>query len=116
MKDIAIVILIAFFMFASSIKLLGWQKLIFETQLKFFIKYGLNRKVMFLVGVIEFLGVISLSIYLALSNFESALWLGAGLLALTSLGAIFFHLRFDRWQDGIPATVTLLLSLCVLLN
>ena len=116
MKDIAIVVLVAFFTFASSIKLLGWQKLIFDTQLNFFKKYGLNREIMFLVGLIEFLGVTLLGAFLTLSAPEWTLWGGAGLIAVTSLGAIFFHLRFDRWQDGIPAIVTLFLSLYVLLS
>lgn len=114
MKDIAIVVLITFFMFASSVKLLGWQKFIFETQLKFFKKYGLNRMIMFLVGLIEFSAATLLSVFLVLSAPSWTLLIGAGLLAATSLGAISFHLRFDRWQDGIPATVTLLLSLYVL--
>ena len=39
-------LLTAFFIFASSIKILGWQKMIFETQLEFFKKYGLNRTIM----------------------------------------------------------------------
>jgi len=116
MKDIAIVVLVAFFMFASSIKLLGWQKLIFETQLNFFNKYGLNRETMFLVGLIEFSGATLLGAFIALSGPEWTLWGGAGLIAVTSLGAIFFHLRFDRWQDGIPAIVTLFLSLYLLLS
>lgn len=116
MKEIIIVVLVAFFMFASSIKLLGWQKLIFETQLKFFKKYGLNRQVMFVVGLIELSGAILLSVFLAFAAPIWTLWVGAGLIAVTSLGAIVFHLRFDRWQDGIPATATLLLSVYVLLN
>lgn len=97
-------ILTAFFIFASSIKIFGWQKLIFETQLKFFIKYGLNRTLMALVGGVELFGAI-------------ALWLPGymgiiGALALfgTSAGAIFFHLRFDTWKAGVPAMVTLLFS------
>jgi len=38
-------LLSAFFLFASSIKILGWQQFIFKTQLAMFIKYGLNRQV-----------------------------------------------------------------------
>lgn len=101
-------LLTAFFVFASSIKILGWQKMIFETQLEFFKKYGLNRTILALVGFIELFGAI-------------ALWLPsyfgiAGILALfgTSAGAICFHLYFDTWKDGIPAMVTLTLSAIVL--
>ncbi|CZF81926.1 hypothetical protein GCE9029_02910 [Grimontia celer] len=97
-------LLTAFFLFASSIKILGWQKMIFETQLAFFEKYGLNRTIMLLMGIVELFGAI-------------ALWgpdyVGvAGALALfgTSAGAIACHLWFDTWKDGIPAMVTLTLS------
>ncbi|WP_434362163.1 DoxX family protein [Parasalinivibrio latis] len=97
-------LLSVFYAFASSIKILGWQKMIFETQLAFFIKYGLNRAVMALVGFVELFGAIAIWLpgYIGL----------AGALALvgTSAGAIFFHLRFDTWKDGIPAMVTLILS------
>jgi hypothetical protein len=105
---IASVLLSAFFLFACVVKILGLPKAIFDTQLEFFRNYGLNRSVMALVGFIELFGAI-------------ALWLPGnmrllGALALmgTSAGAIFFHLRFDTWKDGIPATITLLLSGAVL--
>lgn len=93
------------FLFAGSIKLLGWQKMIFEKQLEFFISYGLNRKIIALVGTIELFGVIAIW-------FQSDIFglLGAMALLGTSLGAICFHLRFDTWKDGIPASVTLILS------
>jgi hypothetical protein len=101
-------LLTAFFVFASSIKILGWQKMIFETQLGFFKKYGFNRTVMAAVGFVELFGAF-------------ALWLPgyigiAGVLALlgTSVGAICCHLYFDTWKDGIPAMVTLTLSGVVL--
>ena len=102
--SITSVILTAFFIFAGSIKVFGWQKTIFEVQLKFFESYGLNRPVMALVGVIEISGALTLwfSGYLGL--------LGALALAATSAGAIFFHLVFDSWKNAIPAMVTLVLS------
>jgi DoxX-like family len=97
-------ILTFFFIFASSIKILGWQKMIFETQLALFHKYGLSRTLMALIGFVELFGAITLWLpdYFGL----------CGVLALfgTSAGAIFFHLRFDTWKDGIPAMVTLVLS------
>jgi uncharacterized membrane protein YphA (DoxX/SURF4 family) len=101
-------LLTVFFVFASSIKILGWQKMIFEAQLEFFKKYGFNRPVMAVVGFVELFGAI-------------ALWLPsyigiAGALALicTSVGAICCHLYFDTWKDGIPAMITLILSGLVL--
>lgn len=97
-------ILSFFFLFASSIKILGWQKMIFETQLAFFHKYGLNRTQMAMVGFVELFGAITLWLpnYYGLS--------GALVLFCTSAGAIVFHLRFDTWKDGIPAMITLVLS------
>lgn len=101
-------LLSAFFLFASSIKILGWQKLIFETQLAMFIKYGLNRQVMALVGVVEFFGAITIW-------FQGS-WVGTlGALALlgTSVGAIGCHLIWDTWKDGVPAMITATLSAIV---
>ena len=99
------VLLIAFFLFASSIKLTGWQKQIFAIQLQFFQSYGLNRQLMFVIGLIELFGA-------------STLWFQQNLLGLsgalaiffTSIGAIAFHLKFDTWKDGIPAFITGVLS------
>ena len=108
MNEIAItvisVLLTLFFLFASSIKITGWQKMIFEAQLSFFIIYGLNRTIMGLIGFIELFGAVTLWLpgYYGL--------LGVLALLVTSAGAIFFHLRFDTWQTGIPAMVTMTFS------
>ena len=51
-------LLSAFFLFASSIKIFGWQKKVFELQLEMFESYGLNRQIMFLVGCAELFGAI----------------------------------------------------------
>jgi hypothetical protein len=104
-QTIIIGLLSAFFLFASSIKILGWQKFIFETQLGMFVKYGLNRQIMAFVGVVELFGAIAIWI--------QASWLGLlGALALlgTSIGAIGCHLIWDTWKDGIPAMITAILS------
>ena len=97
-------LLTAFFIFASSIKILGWQKMIFETQLAFFRKYGLNRTAMMVVGFVELFGAVTL--------WAPGLLGMAGILSLlaTSAGAICFHLYFDRWKDGVPAMLTLGIS------
>lgn len=111
-----ITILLAFFFtFASSIKILGWQKFIFETQLTFFKKYGLTRIHMFLIGLLELIAVITL---VSSVNFEHKLLNGVGALviAFTSLGAIYFHLRFDTVKDAIPAIVTLSLSAILIIT
>ena len=98
-------VLSLFFSLAASIKLTAWQPHIFEIQLKFFKKYGLNRQVMFAVGVIEASSV-------ALFWLKPIIYpiIGALLIALTSLGAIYFHLRFDHFKDALAAIVTLTLS------
>jgi len=108
------ILLLLFFLFASSIKILGWQKFIFETQLTFFKKYGLNRIHMFLVGLIELSASILLMISLLFKHDEIQV-LGALGISLTSLGALYFHLRFDTVKDAIPAIVTLTLSTILLI-
>ncbi|GAB5439428.1 DoxX family protein [Falsiruegeria mediterranea] len=103
--NIVIGLLSAFFLFASSIKIFGWQKKVFEIQLDMFESYGLNRQIMFLVGCTELFGATTIW-------FQSS-WIGPlGALALlcTSIGAIFCHLVFDTWKQGIPAMVTGTLS------
>ncbi|MDK2596723.1 DoxX family protein [Pseudoalteromonas obscura] len=104
-----------FFTFASSIKILGWQKYIFETQQAFFRKYGLTRIHMFLVGIIELTAALSLLGSLA---YEHAILncIGALCITLASVGAIFFHLKFDTLKDAIPAMVTLLLSSALVIS
>lgn len=102
---IIIGLLSVFFLFASSIKILGWQKKIFETQLAMFIKYGLNRQVMALTGLIELFGAIAIWFH--------GSWiatLGALALLATSIGAIACHLIWDTWKDGVPAMITGILS------
>ena len=109
------VLLALFFTFARSIKITGWQKFIFETQLTFFNKYGLKRVHMFLVGILELSAAILLLASLIFEH-KPLNDLGAVTIALTSIGAIFFHLRFDTIKDAVPAIVTLLLSLALIVS
>lgn len=109
------VLLALFFTLASSIKITGWQKFIFETQLTFFNKYGLRRVHMFLVGILELSAAILLVASLIFDH-KTLNSLGAATIAFTSIGAIFFHLKFDTIKDAMPAIVTLLLSLALLLS
>lgn len=108
MSTVVSVLLVVFFLLASSIKTLAWQKKVFEMQLGFFKSYGLNRIVMFLVGMAEFTGAVLLLCALVGLSPEHTQMMGALILGSTSIGAIYFHLRFDTWKDGIPAMVTLL--------
>lgn len=99
---VIIALLSAFFLFAISIKLFGWQQFIFETQLAMFLKYGLNRRVMALVGPVGLFGAVAI--------WDRSSWLGPlGGLALlgTSLGAIVCHLAWGTWKEGVPAIATL---------
>ena len=68
-----------------------------------FVKYGLNRQIMFLVGLAE------LFWWRLLSGFQGSYLsaIGALVILATSLGAIICHLIFDTWKDGIPAMLTL---------
>ncbi|MFA0225775.1 DoxX family protein [Vibrio splendidus] len=106
-------LLIVFFLFASSIKILGWVKAIFEPQLAFFHKYGLNRAAMFAVGLVEMTGALGMLVGMITEDLLVSV-LGASLITLTSIGAMFFHFKFDTWKDAIPSMVTLLLSLLLL--
>ncbi|WP_119009217.1 DoxX family protein [Vibrio superstes] len=107
-------LLVVFFLLASSIKMLGWVKAVFDIQLSFFKKYGLNRTIMFAIGVIEATGA-SMILVGMISSLSLLTSLGGCLLAIVSVGAIFFHFRFDTWKDAIPSIVTLLLSTLVAL-
>lgn len=106
-------LLVAFFLFASSIKILGWVKAIYDPQLAFFHRYGLNRVAMIAVGFVEATGAL---IMLAGLLLKATLLgsVGASFIVFTSIGAMFFHLRFDTWKDAIPSMITLLLSLSLL--
>ncbi|SDK99980.1 DoxX-like family protein [Aliiruegeria lutimaris] len=74
-----------------------------------FVKYGLNRQIMALVGVVELFGAVAIW-------FQGGLFgsLGAAALLGTSLGAIGCHLIWDTWKDGVPAMITATLSALVL--
>ena len=70
---------------------------------------------MFIVGLVEMCASCALIVGLIvdivyLSN------LGALMIALTSIGAIYFHLRFDTAKDAIAAFITLTLSIFLLVN
>jgi hypothetical protein len=103
--NVVTTLLSAFFLFASSIKILGWQKMIFETQVAMFVKYGLNRQIMALVGLVELFGAVAIW-------FDTSVVGPLGALAILgiSIGAIVFHLIYDTWKDGVPSMITLVLS------
>lgn len=116
MSTVVSVLLVVFFLLASSIKTIAWQKKVFEIQLGFFKSYGLNRKIMFLVGLIELTGAALLILARCDISPEQTQLMGGAILGATSIGALYFHLRFDTWKDGIPAMVTLLCSSFLVLD
>ena len=100
-----------FFLFASSIKILGWQKKIFEVQLAMFVSYGFDRRFMSVVGFVELFGAIAIWFHSTpLAAF------GAAAIMATSFSAIVCHLVYDTWQQGVPAMITLALSTFVAWN
>lgn len=105
---IAVYLLVAFFVFASSIKIFAWQKMIFDTQMGMICNYGLTREHFRMIGVLELIGAVALFFSPSLIGFA-----GAVLIAFVSLGALTFHLRYDTWQQGIASMVTLTLSTLV---
>jgi hypothetical protein len=101
-----------FFLFASTVKIFGRPQAMFEYQLEhYFIAYGLTRQIMFLVGLAELCGAVTIW-------YHRTHWIGlmgAALLVVVTTGAIVFHLRFDTVREAIPAIVMLVLSGYVLL-
>ena len=53
-------VLSLFFVFASSIKIFGWQQDIYLIQIEMFKKFGISRQKMFRIGLVEFIGVLLL--------------------------------------------------------
>mgnify|MGYP001446497272 CR=1 FL=1 len=102
-------VLSVLFLFFSSIKIFGWQKIIFSIQMEFMKKYGINRLFYGLIGVIEFTSALMVIFQGSIIGL-----LGAAGIAFTSLGAIFFHVRFDTFKDMIPALITLTMSLTII--
>ena len=106
---IIIGLLSAFFLFAGSIKVFGWQKMIFETQLAMMKKYGLNRQILGVIGTAELIA--SIMIWFQGSLIGAV---GAGIILATSIGALGFHFIYDTWREAVPAAITAPLSAFVL--
>ncbi|MDU8928838.1 DoxX family protein [Alisedimentitalea sp. MJ-SS2] len=101
----AIAILSAFFLFAAFLKITGKPEKVFEIQMEMIESYGVSRGQFRLIGIVEGIGAV-------LVWFTGSVLgpIGAGMLSATSLGAIFFHLKFDTWKQGVPAMITFVLS------
>lgn len=102
---VATVLLSLLFLFASSVKIFGWLKPVFSQQMEMITRYGLNRQLFFLIGIVELFGAIAI--------LWNGHWLGAlGALAIltTSTGAMACHLIFDRGKYIAPSIATFALS------
>jgi len=74
-------------------------------------KYGISRLLYGLIGVIEFISSLMIIFQGSILGL-----LGAIGIAFTSIGAIFFHARYDTFKDMIPALITLTLSSIIIIK
>lgn len=98
------------FLFFGSIKVFAWQKTIFDIQMIFMHRFGINRQVYGLIGVLELISAFLLP-------FQGNIYgqLGACGILFTSLGAVFFHFKFkDHIADMLPAIITLVISVIII--
>ena len=102
---IVVGVLSAMFFVASTLKIFAWHRKTFDRQMESLTRFGLNRRIFFAIGLVELFG--SLAIWLQGHYVGLA---GVGVIALTSAGAIFYHLRSEPVGTAVPAMVTLLLS------
>lgn len=111
MNTIILVVLILeltlFFMFSSSVKILGWPKARYNAQVEFFSKLGLHRNMVVAVGAIELFGAVTLW----LPNYVGVI----GLLVLCSLSVFVIcgHIRFYSWKSSFSATAILVIAIWV---
>ena len=86
-----------FFLFASTVKIFGRPHAMFEYQLEnYFIGYGLNRQIMFLIGLAELCGAITIW-------YHRTHWiglLGAAVLVVVTTGARRL-MNLKRVTEGI---------------
>lgn len=94
-----------FFTLAGSQKIFAWSAGVFKIQSEFFRRYGLGRGHMYGIGIIESTAA-GLIIFAILTNHEIALQLGSALILITSVGACYFHFKYDTFKDAIAAILT----------
>lgn len=105
-------ILTAFFLYIGTVKVFGWpnaEMLAGQTRF-FFDRYGLTRQMVVMIGVAEIFGGLTVSLH----RIRWIGLLGAAVLLTVSIGALFFHLRYDTFQTGMAAFRTMTLSAFVL--
>ena len=107
--------LIVFFTFGCCVKLLSVPDKILKFQMEFFEVYGLTRLHMYLIGLTELLGIIAMFYSLVAGNPLLAV-VGAGAIFITSLGALYFHFRYDEAKHAVPAVLTFLMSSLIMID
>lgn len=107
--------LIVFFTFGCCVKLLSVPDKILKFQMEFFEVYGLTRLHMYLIGLIELLGIVAM-FYSLVAGRPPLAFVGAGAIFVTSLGALYFHFRYDEAKYAMPAVVTFLMSVLIMIN
>ena len=99
------------FLFIGTVKVTGRPESMFEVQMtEYFIPFGLNRQIAFLIGLAELFG--SIAIW-----FHRKHWIGlvgAATLVVVTFGALGFHLVFDTFRKGTAALVMLIWSTLIL--
>lgn len=99
------------FLFIGTVKVTGRPEPLFEVQMTwYFIPFGLNRQIAFLIGLAELFG--SIAIW-----FHRKHWIGlvgAATLVLITSGVLGCHLVFDTFREGTAALVMLILSALIL--
>lgn len=111
----SVCILVLFFAFGCCIKLLSVPDKMLKWQMHFFELYGLKRVHMYLVGLVELFGIVAM----ALGLFAGSLifvFLGASAIFFSSVGALYFHFRYDEVKYAIPAIVTFTMSAYVMVE
>ncbi|MGJ8647928.1 MAG: DoxX family protein [Marinomonas colpomeniae] len=108
MNTLILVILILeltlFFIASGSIKILGWPKERYNTQLGFFSKFGLSQNMVTFIGAAELFGGIALW----LPNYAGIV--GVWVLCAISAMVIYGHIRFGSWKNGLFSMATFALS------
>ncbi|AZZ96494.1 DoxX family protein [Pseudoalteromonas sp. R3] len=98
-------LLAVFFTLAGSQKIFAWSAGVFKIQSEFFRRYGLGRRHMYGIGIIESAAA-GLLAFAIIAEQEKALQLGSVLILLTSVGACYFHFKYDTFKDAIAAILT----------
>ncbi len=114
-KLILTVLVALAFIFFSIVKIAGVPTAIFKEQKeKYFDNYGISRNGMRGIGLLEMLGAILILVGLmqGMTQFGQA---GHALLMVVTIGAMYFHNRYDSLtKDGLPAIIQFVLNAALL--